>query len=131
MRGYRGSLHLVEPSLKQYEQLCAHRDCFNPLPHSDVLYIPAILPAKLCFRSCFSTPNNLSPLDITVTTLACMLSHLAVLKALLLLRRPLCRRADRGLLWLSLFSGYLDIGTDIGAAITFYQGDTIHRSVAV
>lgn len=44
------------------------------------------------------------------------------IQALLLLRRPLTCRSDRWLLMLSLFVAYMDLGTDVGAAVTFYRG---------
>ena len=42
---------------------------------------------------------------------------------MLLLRRPLQCTADRGLLIFSLVAAYVDLGSDVGAAVTFYLGD--------
>ncbi len=44
-------------------------------------------------------------------------------QAMLLLRRPLQCSADRGLLIFSLVAAYVDLGSDVGAAVTFYLGD--------
>lgn len=44
---------------------------------------------------------------------------------MLLLRRPLHGRADRWLLIFSLFTAYVDLGTDVGAAVTFYLGNKV------
>lgn len=43
-------------------------------------------------------------------------------QAMLLLRRPLNCQADRGLLIFSLVAAYVDLGSDVGAAVTFYLG---------
>ena len=43
-------------------------------------------------------------------------------QALVLFRRPLQRRSERTLFILSLLFAYVDLGTDIGAAVTFYRG---------
>lgn len=43
-------------------------------------------------------------------------------QALLLLRRPLSCTVDRFLFMFSIFAAYMDLATDVGAAITFYRG---------
>ena len=51
-----------------------------------------------------------------------VIARRACTQAMLLLRRPLHCRADRGLLIFSLIAAYVDLGTDAGAAVTFYRG---------
>eukprot|EP00903_Cladosiphon_okamuranus_P016215 g14962.t1 len=52
--------------------------------------------------------------------------------AMLLLRRPLNCQADRGLLIFSLVAAYVDLGSDVGAAVTFYRAsDLVSFSLAV